>query len=88
MQTGTAAQLERHGRDAQEQGGIAMVKVKTFTNELRVFRAMNELAELDEQVNKFIEENGVKTVISVSDAVTQGEGSSCGIIRALAYEAV
>ena len=65
-----------------------MIKVKTFTNELRIFHAMNELDELDGQVNEFIEENGVKAVISVSDAVTQGEGNSCGIIRVLAYEAV
>ena len=63
-----------------------MIKVKTFTNELRIFHTMNELAELDEQVNSFIEENGVTRVVSVSDTVTQGEGNSCGIIRVLAYE--
>ncbi len=63
-----------------------MIRVKTFTNELRVFHAMNELAELDEKVNKFISENSVSKVISVSDTCTSGEGSSCGIIRVLAYK--
>ena len=63
-----------------------MIKVKTFTNELRIFHTMNELSELDDQVNKFIEENGVKSVISVSDTCTLGEGNSCGIIRVLTYE--
>ena len=64
-----------------------MIKVKTFTNEIRAFHAMNEIAELDSQVNKFIEENGVQKVISVSDTSTMGEGSTCGIIRVLTYEA-
>ena len=64
-----------------------MVRVKTFTSELRIFHTMNELASLDEQVNKFIEENGIKSVVSVSDSVTLGDGNSCGIIRVLAYEA-
>ncbi len=48
---------------------------------------MNELQELDDQVNKFIEENSVADVISVSDTCTSGDGNSCGIIRVLTYEA-
>lgn len=64
-----------------------MIKVKTFTNELRIFHTMNELSELDDQVNKFLQDNAVKSVISVSDTCTLGEGSSCGIIRVLTYEA-
>lgn len=63
-----------------------MVKVKTFTNELRIFHTMNELSELDDQVNKFIEDGSVKRVISVSDTCTLGEGNTCGIIRVLTYE--
>ncbi len=64
------------------------IKVKTFTNELKVFRAMKELAALDEQVNLFIEENRVKKVISVSDSTTSDNtGATIGLIRVLAYQA-
>jgi hypothetical protein len=64
-----------------------MVKVKTFTTELQIFRTMNELKQLDAQVNKFISDNGVKKVISVSDVcTTDGSGATIGIIRVLAYE--
>ncbi len=31
-----------------------MVKVKTFTNDLKIFHVMNELDQLDQQVNQFI----------------------------------
>jgi hypothetical protein len=63
-------------------------KVKTFTNELKVFHAMKELAALDEQVNRFIAENGVKKVISVSDTTTtDNTGATIGLIRVLVYEA-
>lgn len=64
-----------------------MVKVKTFTNELKIFRTMGELRQLDEQVNKFIADNGIKKVISVSDVcTTDSSGATIGIIRVLAYE--
>ncbi len=64
------------------------VKVKTFTNELKIFHAMKELAALDEQVNLFIEENRVKKVISVSDTTTSDNtGATIGLIRILAYQA-
>jgi hypothetical protein len=63
-------------------------RVKTFTNELKVFQVMNQLAVLDEQVNQFIAENGVKKVVSVSDtATTDNSGATIGLIRVLAYEA-
>lgn len=63
-------------------------KVKTFTNELKVFHAMKELAALDEQVNRFIAENGFKKVISVSDTTTtDNTGATIGLIRVLVYEA-
>lgn len=63
-----------------------MIKVKTFTNEIRVLHAMKELEELDAQVNHFIDSNKVGTVVSVSDSCTSGDGNTIGIIRVLAYE--
>ncbi len=64
-----------------------MVKVKTFTSEIKVFHVAQELTQLDEQVNKFVSENGIKQVISVSDAcTTDDKGATIGIIRTLAYE--
>ena len=64
------------------------IKVKTFTNELKIFQTMKELSALDEQVNRFIAENGVKKVISVSDSTTtDATGATIGLIRVLAYEA-
>jgi len=63
------------------------IKVKTFTNELKIFHAMKELAALDEQVNRFIAENGVRKVISISDSTTTDTtGATIGLIRVLAYE--
>lgn len=44
-----------------------MIKVKTFTNVLKIFNTMNELAALDDQVNEFIQKNRIGRVISVSD---------------------
>jgi len=63
-------------------------QVKTFTNELKIFEAMRELAALDDQVNRFIKEKKVKKVIAVSDTTTtDNTGSSIGLIRVLLYEA-
>jgi len=42
-----------------------MTKVKTFTSELRIFKTMEELNELDEKVNRFIEENNIENIISL-----------------------
>jgi peroxiredoxin len=64
-----------------------MIRVKTFTNELKALHAMEELHELDDQVNRFIESNNVKNVVSVSDTCTTREGNAIGIIRILTYEA-
>ncbi|UCE79584.1 MAG: hypothetical protein JSV13_02830 [Nitrospiraceae bacterium] len=64
-----------------------MIKVKTFTNELKIFQTMKELAELDNQVTQFIKENSIKKIVSVSDTCTTSEGSTIGIIRVIAYEA-
>jgi hypothetical protein len=63
-----------------------MIKVKTFTNVLMALHAMQEIHDLDNQVNQFIQENNIKSVISVSDACTEGEGSTIGIIRVVTYE--
>jgi hypothetical protein len=63
-----------------------MAKVKTFASSLKIFHARQELEGLDEMVNKFIEDNHVQKVISVSDTCTTGEGGTMGLIRVLAYE--
>jgi hypothetical protein len=64
-----------------------MTKVKTFASPLKIFHAKKELEELDAVVNKFIEDNKVQRVISVSDAPTSDDnGATIGLIRVLAYE--
>ena len=63
-----------------------MIKVKTFTNEIRVLHVMKELEELDALVNNFIDNNKVGKIISVSDSCTSGDGNTIGIIRVVAYE--
>ena len=63
-----------------------MAKVKTFASSLKIFHARKEIEELDEMVNKFIEENNVQKVISVSDTCTASEEGTMGLIRVLAYE--
>ncbi len=64
-----------------------MIKVKTFTSQLKIFHTRNELLELDQVVNSFIASEGIRKVISVSDSVTSGErGEAIGIIRVITYE--
>ena len=63
-----------------------MIKVKTFTSPLKIFETRKELEELDAMVNRFIEENKVQKVISVSDACTEDVSGSIGVIRVIAYE--
>ncbi len=64
-----------------------MIKVKTFTQTLEIFKTHKELIALDSEVNKFIKENGVKEVVSVSDTTTTDHsGATIGIIRVLTYE--
>jgi hypothetical protein len=64
-----------------------MIKVKTFTSQLKIFHTRNELAELDQAVNDFVVSRGLRKVISVSDAVTTGvDGEAVGIIRVVTYE--
>ena len=64
-----------------------MPKVKTFESSLKIFNAKKEIEELDAMVNKFIEDNKVQKIISVSDAPTSDDnGATIGLIRVLAYE--
>ena len=63
-----------------------MVKVRTFASPLKIFQARKELEDLDAMVNRFIEENKVQKVISVSDTCTEDESGSIGVIRVIAYE--
>jgi len=49
---------------------------------------MKELEALDEKVNRFVVQNKVKKVVSVSDATTTDDtGATIGLIRVLTYEA-
>jgi hypothetical protein len=62
-------------------------KVKTVTTELKIFQTIKELEILDEKVNRFIAENKVKKLISVSDTTTtDNTGATIGLIRVLSYE--
>jgi len=63
-----------------------MIKIKTFGEPLQPFKAQRELSELDERINRFIAENGIKRVITVSDSTTSEDGNTCGLIRVLVYE--
>jgi hypothetical protein len=63
-----------------------MVKVKTFTSEIKIFHTVRELEQLDKKVNQFLEDQKAR-VISVSDACTTDDtGATIGIIRIVAYE--
>ena len=64
-----------------------MTKVKTFTSELKIFHTMDELENLDTKVNKFIGDNNIKRIVSVSDAcTTDNSGATIGLVRVVAYE--
>ncbi|HSQ54042.1 MAG TPA: hypothetical protein VLM86_02050 [Candidatus Bathyarchaeia archaeon] len=64
-----------------------MIKVKTFSSQLKIFHTRNELLELDQAVNDFVASRGIRKVISVSDAVTTGEkGEAIGVVRVVAYD--
>ena len=65
----------------------AMIKVKSFTTQLKIFHTRNELDELDMEVGDFIAARGIRKVISISDSATTGNsGETIGLIRVLAYE--
>jgi hypothetical protein len=64
-----------------------MARVKTFGQVLKIFETQKELHVLDDEVNKFLKDNNISKVISVSDAVLTGaEGETQGVIRVVAYE--
>ena len=63
-----------------------MIKIKTFGEPLQPFKAQRELEELDGRVNRFIVENGITKVLSVSDSTTVEAGNTCGLIRVVVYE--
>lgn len=63
-----------------------MIKIKTFGEPLQPFKAQRELEELDDRVNRFIVENRITKVLSVSDSTTVEAGNTCGLIRVLVYE--
>jgi hypothetical protein len=66
--------------------GAAMIKVRTFATPIKIFAAMREMNELDEQVASFLAEEGADTVFSMSDCTTAGEnGETIGLVRAVAY---
>ena len=64
-----------------------MIKVKTFATPLKIFHTKEELDNLDEMVNAFIEENKIEKIISVSDTcTTDNTGATIGLIRVVTYE--
>ena len=64
-----------------------MIKVKSFTSELKIFKTIGEIKELDDEVNRFLAGNAVKKVVSVSDSCTTDDsGASIGLIRVVTYE--
>ncbi len=63
------------------------IKVKSFGMEIRPLKTMHELKSLDDAVNSFIAQNGVKKVVSVSDSpTTDDKGETIGLVRVVAYE--
>jgi hypothetical protein len=66
--------------------GADMIKVKTFATPIKIFAAMREMNDLDEQVAAFLAEEGADKVFSMSDCTTAGEnGETIGLVRAVAY---
>ena len=64
-----------------------MIKVKTFTTEVKIFQTKKELDQLDEKVNQFLAGNNISRVISVSDSGTSDNtGATIGLIRSVTYE--
>ncbi|MDP2735437.1 MAG: hypothetical protein Q8P12_04470 [bacterium] len=64
-----------------------MIKVKTFTTELKIFHTANEIQALDEAVNAFIASGNVGRVVSVCDTTTSDNtGATIGLVRVVAYE--
>jgi len=64
-----------------------MTKVKTFGEPLQAFKTRQELDELDQRVNDFLQSNNITRVVSVSDSTTMENGSTIGLVRVVVYEA-
>ena len=61
-----------------------MVKVKTFTCEVSIFKTKKALEDLDDTVNQFLEG---RQALSVSDApMTDDKGATIGLTRVVTYE--
>jgi hypothetical protein len=64
-----------------------MLKVRTFTSQIRIFHTIEELAELDRQVNEFLAAGAIRKLSGLSDAIVTGDnGQSIGIVRTIAWE--
>ena len=64
-----------------------MIKVKTFATPLKIFHTHEELETLDDQVNRFLADNGIEDIISASDApITDNTGATIGLIRVVTYK--
>ncbi|OHB32910.1 MAG: hypothetical protein A2X84_04805 [Desulfuromonadaceae bacterium GWC2_58_13] len=64
-----------------------MIKVRSFGEPLQPFKAHGELLELDERINRFIEETNLCKVINLSDtAIADITGATVGLVRVLVYE--
>jgi hypothetical protein len=64
-----------------------MLKVKTFTTQLKIFHVTQELQDLDKAVSDFLSSEKIKRVVSVSDTATSGtDGETIGLIRVVTYE--
>jgi len=66
---------------------MSTIKIKTFMSPLKIFHTVEQIASLDDQVNRFIAEEDVKRIVSVSDSCTSDNtGATIGVIRVVAYE--
>jgi len=63
-----------------------MIKVKTFGEPLQAFKTRQELEELDQRVNDFLQSHKIGRVLSVSDSTTSENGSTIGLVRVVVYE--
>jgi hypothetical protein len=84
---GTYESREKSQIRTKREGGQIIMKVKTFTCPMKIFKTKGELDKLDKMVNQFIKEKKVKKIISVSDTCTTDDsGATIGLIRVVAYE--
>jgi hypothetical protein len=64
-----------------------MVKVKTFGIDIKPFKTMQALADIDKLVNDFFVKEPIKKVVSISDTpTTDDKGETIGLIRVVCYE--